>query len=161
MTRPESALSLLARGTLAALRPPARLPRLPACFSLLAAANLSLLEGENLDLALDRTVSQPPSSCSSTAASPDLSWLAVDTFSTDLGVFRPLTVSAQLLQDPVELMDDEEPKGKEFLPELVDAALDTVVEGATVLVVGLRGAVDALVTTALAGRVLPEGLWAL
>jgi hypothetical protein len=41
--------------------------------------------------------------------------------STDLGVFSPLTVSAQLRLEPDELIEDEEPKGGS------DALLDTIV----------------------------------
>ena len=65
----------------------------------------SLLEllapGENLDLVLVLTVSQPPSS----------SWVRVFKFSTDLGVLSPLTVSAQDLLELDELIDEVDPKG--------------------------------------------------
>ena len=58
--------------------------------------------GENLDLVLAFTVSQPPSSSF---------WVGVKLckLSTDLGVLRPLTVSAHDLLELDELIDDVEP----------------------------------------------------
>ena len=74
-------------------------------FSFTLAAIDDLLEvlepGENLDLVLVLTVSQPPSS----------SWVRAFKFSTDLGVLRPLTVSAQDLLELDELMEEVDPKG--------------------------------------------------
>ena len=60
--------------------------------------------GENLDLVLAFTVSQPPSSSF---------WVGVKLckLSTDLGVLRPLTVSAHDLLELDELIDEVEPKG--------------------------------------------------
>jgi hypothetical protein len=59
--------------------------------------------GENLDLVLAFTVSQPPSS--------SLFCVKVFKLSTDLGVLRPLTVSAHDLLELDELIDEVEPKG--------------------------------------------------
>ena len=60
--------------------------------------------GENLDLVLAFTVSQPSSSSF---------WVGVNLckLSTDLGVLRPLTVSAHDLLELDELIDEVEPKG--------------------------------------------------
>ena len=64
-------------------------------------------------------------------------------------------MSAQLLHDPVELMDEDEPNGRECRPPLG-------VDEADEVVVWLRsGAVEALVTTALAGLLLLLHFWAL
>ncbi len=78
---------------------------------------IDVLNGENLDLVLGLTISQPSSSglmlfcllVSSLAT-------ALVRFSTDLGAFRPLTVSAQLLFELEELMDEVEPNGGTVLP---------------------------------------------
>ena len=60
--------------------------------------------GENLDLVLAFTVSQPPSSSF-------WAWVKLCKLSTDLGVLRPLTVSAHDLLELDELIDEVEPKG--------------------------------------------------
>lgn len=84
-------------------------------------SNFFRLEGEYLDLVLGLTISQPSSSSffSLTLELLSLGLLLKETFSTDFGALRPLTVSAQDRQDPEELIDEVEPNGGTDFSHLV------------------------------------------
>ena len=87
-----------------------------------------------------------PLACTATTPS---SWVRVFKFSTDLGVLRPLTVSAQDLLELDELMDEVDPKGGGTPLIVLAASAASFSTGGTVLAAATAGVETVVLLLAL------------